>query len=206
MAAATRGQANHEQSSGQTLTQKDRHDEKFWECRRSLRLWPVKGACPSNLEEYLKEWLDLDGDFVKNMGGFKIRCVIERKPQHKDEVIVTFEEKAVRDAIKTSAHRLAEHRNEAGMRLHIPDHLQKKFRALMNLSYDLKKKNPDLKRSVKSDEDKLDMFMDIQTVSGGDWRRVESEQAVRIMSNWRAASATKIGSDELDGFLEETDA
>ena len=48
------------------------------------------------------------------------------------------------------------------MRLHVPDHLQKWFQALMNLSYDLKKKRPDLKRNVKFDEDRLDMFMDIQ--------------------------------------------
>lgn len=71
--------------------------------------------------------------------------MVERKPKYADEVIVTFEEKSVQDAVKAQAHRLAEHRDETGMRLHIPDHLQKNFKALMSLSYDLKKKNLALK-------------------------------------------------------------
>ena len=53
-------------------------------------------------------------------------------------------------------------REEAGMRLNIPDHLKKDFAALMNLSYDLKRKDKDLKRNIKFDEDTLGLFMDIQ--------------------------------------------
>ena len=93
------------------------------------------------------------------------------------------------------------------MRLHIPDHLQKKFRALMNLSYDLKKKFQDLKRNVKFDEDGLTLFMDIQTAAEGDWKRVEAEQAVRLASRRRPAMMTStIGSQELDELLEGANA
>ena len=49
------------------------------------------------------------------------------------------ESKQIRDAVKASAANLANHRDTAGMRLHVPDHLQRDFRALMNLSFDLKK-------------------------------------------------------------------
>ena len=149
----------------------------------------------------------MDSGFVGDMGSVKIRRVVERKPKYANEVIVTFEEKSVRDAVKAQAHRLAEHREEAGMRLHIPDHLQKSFRALMSLSYDLKKRNPSLKRSVKFDEEKMDLFMDIQTKTDGGWRRIESDMAVGLMAKRRTTTAAALmGSDELDELLEGSGA
>ena len=65
------------------------------------------------------------------------------------------------------------------MRLHIPDHLQGDFHALMNLSFDLKKKHTGLKRNVKFDEDDLGLFMDIQFEKDGVWKRVKPDQARR---------------------------
>ena len=63
------------------------------------------------------------------------------------------------------------------MRLQIPAHLQKDFHALMNLSFDLKKRHPGLKRNVKFDEDDYGLFMDLKLNEGSDWRRVKPEQA-----------------------------
>ena len=48
---------------------------------------------------------------------------------------------------------------------------------MMGLSYDMKKKNPDLKRNVKFDEDDLGLFMDVQMQRDGPWRRIKPEQA-----------------------------
>lgn len=93
------------------------------------------------------------------LGEFQIRKSHERRPKNKDKVVVTFEDKGIRDMIKANAHNLANYREEAGMRLHIPDHLQKTFKNLMALSYDMKKKQPELKRSVKFDEDKLNLYV-----------------------------------------------
>ena len=115
-------------------------------------------------------------------------------------MIVTFEDKSTRDAVNAQTHHLANHREEAGMRLPIPDHLQRTFRALMNLSCELKKQNPGLKRSVKFDEDRLDMFMDIQTSAGNDWKRVDSEQALRY-NDKRRMTANIMDTAELDGLL-----
>ena len=126
--------------------------------------------------------------------------MIEKKPKFKDEVIVTFEDKSTRNAVKAQAHRLTDHREEAGMRLHIPDHQQQTFRALMNLSYELKKQNPGLKRSVKFDEDTLNMFMNIQTSAGNDWKRVDSEQALQY-NDKRRTTANVMDTAEPDGLL-----
>ena len=124
----------------------------------------------------------MDKDFVEDMGEVRVKRVVERRPRYKDEAIVTFEDKRVRDAVKAQAYKLGNSGDEQGMRLHLPDHLQKSFRALMGLTYDMKKKYPGLRRSVKFDEDKLDLFVDVQTSNEADWKRIDSEQAIKAAS------------------------
>ena len=72
----------------------------------------------------------------------------------------------------------------------------------MNVSYDLKKKCPDLKRSVKFDEDTMDLYIDIQTSERGDWRRIDADQAVGMNGKRRQNKASNtIGQDELEELL-----
>ena len=66
------------------------------------------------------------------------------------------------------------------MGLEPPDSLQKDFRALMNLAYDLKSKHPTLRRNVKFDEEDLGLFMDIQTSVDERWRRIKPDQARKL--------------------------
>ena len=163
----------------------------------------MKDATEENLRGYLKDKLGFDNDSITDLGRIRIRRVMERKPKYKDEVVVTFEEKATRDAVKAQAHRLANYRDEAGMRLHVPDHLQKVFRTLMNLSFELKKKHTELRRSVKFDEENLSMFMDIQLKSGGSWKRIGGEQAMKTAFERRQdeGRTETIGVEELDELL-----
>lgn len=97
-----------------------------------------------------------------------------------NEAIVTFETKEIRDAVRARASQLADYRDAAGMRLELPDYLQKDFRALINLAYDLKSKNVDLKRNIKFDEEDLGLFMDVQVRTGGNWKRVKPDQARKL--------------------------
>ena len=56
------------------LTQQDRREERFWECRRSLRLWPVSGTDKKDLDDFLVGKLRMDRSFVENdIGPVKIR-------------------------------------------------------------------------------------------------------------------------------------
>ena len=71
----------------------------------------------------------------------------------KGEALVEFETKQIRDAVNAKAANLANYGQEVGMRLELPDHLQKNFRLLMNVAYDLKRKNPELRRNIKFDEE-----------------------------------------------------
>ena len=144
----------------------------------------------SGVKEFLKERLALDERFVEeDMGSVIVRRNVERKPKNKDEVCVEFENKQVRDAIKAQGPNLAKFRDEAGMRLEIPDGLQKDFKALMALAYDLKQTRKELKRNVKFDEENLGLFMDIQSAKDGEWKRIRPHQAHRAMKERRGGPA-----------------
>ena len=132
------------------------------------------------------------------MGQVVMTRTREPKNKNKDEYIVTFENKHVRDAVKASAANLANHRETAGMRLHVPDHLQKDFQALMNLSFDLKKKHPDLKRNVKFDEEDGGLFMDFKI--GADWKRVKPKQA-RAAVKERRKRTSSLNEEDLRDLL-----
>ena len=139
-------------------TKEERQEENFWTCRRSLRLWPVTDTTREALNTFLVDKLKLDATFVKeDLGGTSIRRQFQRKGGNRNEICVTFESKNARDAVQAKASSLANYREEAGMLLLIPDHLQKVFKALMAMAYDLKKKFPGLRRNVKFDEDEQAM-------------------------------------------------
>ena len=115
----------------------ERQEDKYWDCRKSLRPWQVEQPTASGVGEFFKSKLAMDDESVKDMGRLAVRRVRERKPRYEKEVIVTFDTVSSRDYVKSLAPNLANFQEEAGMRLQIPDHLQKLFRSYMNLSYDL---------------------------------------------------------------------
>ena len=182
-----------------TSTIAEKREEKFLEARRSLRLWPVRGGDWRGVKEYLLERLDLSEDFVEGLEG-EVKKPRETKGRNRDEFIVTFSSKIDRDAVRAAAPALANSREEAGMRLHVPDHLQKKFRALMNLSYDLKQKHPELRRNVKFDDDEQSLYLDIQLNKDADWNRIEADQAVEA-TRGRGGRVKGLGTNELQELL-----
>ena len=176
--ALSTGASITERTSVAAQSREDRQEANFWVARRSLRLWPIPGGERGQLEEYLKTKLRMDAAFLKDeLGDTTITRTKEPKNKNKDEYIVTFESKYIRDAVKAAATNLANFRETAGMRLHIPDHLQRDFRTLMNLSYDLKKRHKELRRNIKFDEEDKGLFMDIKMDEGAEWRRIKPENA-----------------------------
>ena len=183
----------------------ERREEKFWEYWRSLRLWPVPGADCAGLVTFLKEKLRMDESFLNDDLG-EVATKPHRDPRSKipDEIIVRFETKEIRDAaIKANASNLTNFRETNGMRLHLPNHLQKDFKSLMGLSYDLKKIHALLKRNVKFDEDELGLYMDIQLNKDAPWRRVKPEQARKALASagTRKSGPAPIDDDELSDLL-----
>lgn len=77
----------------------------------------------------------MDEDFIRDdLGRVAVKAVRDPRSKIKHEVVVEFETKQLRDAVKAKAINLANCRDEAGVRLELPDHLQKSFRLLMNLA------------------------------------------------------------------------
>ena len=190
------------------LDKGQRKEDKFWQCRRSLRLWPVPQANDEGLRIFLKDKLSMDDSFIdQDMGDVVIRRNVERRPKNKDEVCVEFENKQIRDRIKAQGPNLANFGDEAGMRLQIPDSLQKDFKALMAVAYDMKKRNKELKRNVKFDEETLGLFMDIQTGKDGDWKRIRPQQAYKALESRKRGTAgpKDMGEDEIESLLEAQD-
>ena len=176
--AVSSGVSTTERTSVTGQSREDRQETNFWVARRSLRLWPIPGGEREQLEEYLRTKLRMDESFLTDeLGDTAITRTKEPKNKNKDEYIVTFESKHIRDAVKAAATNLVNFRETAGMRLHIPDHLQRDFRTLMNVSYDLKKRHKELRRNIKFDEEDKGLFMDIRMDEGSDWRRIKPEHA-----------------------------
>ena len=84
-------------------------EDLYWECRRSLRIWPVAGKdLKKGLQDFLTTRLGFSQAFLSDMGSISIRKVAAG-PRSKiiDEVIVVFSGVDVRDAIKGAARELA---------------------------------------------------------------------------------------------------
>ena len=202
--AAAKPPARQAITERSTLSKEDRRETSFWVARRSLRLWPLLGGSRESLEDYVRTKLRMDQSFVdEELGQVAMRKPKEPRNRNTDEYIVTFETKQIRDAVKAAAANLANYRETAGMRLHVPDHLLRGFQALMNLSFDLKKKNPNLKRNVKFDEEDCGLYMDLKMNETADWKRVKPEQAAAATKNRRGGRTRSMGEDELRGLLGE---
>ena len=187
------------------ISKTEKQEDRFWKARRSLRLWPLIGGNKEGLEAYLRDKLRMDRSFIEeDLGEVTITKPrdMRNKEKFKDEYTVEFESKQVRDMVKAAAPNLANFRDTAGMRLDLPDHLQREFTALMNLSYDLKKKHAGLKRNVKFDETDRSLFMDIKLDGDSDWRRIKPADAEAAVRRRKRNNDTKdLEGEELRSLL-----
>ena len=140
----------------------------------------------AGLSDFLTSKLRIDRLFVDEMGEVAIKRVLDPRSKAKEEVIVTFDTKEARDTVKRNAHHLANHQDDAGMRIHVSNYLQRDFKALIKLAYNLKQKWSALKRNVKFDP--LGLYMDMQVKPDATWQRVRPEQARQ--ANLREGNAT----------------
>ena len=94
----------------------NKQETSFWNTRKSLRLWPIPGGSRDELENYLRSKLRFDTNFIQEeLGEVVIKRPREPRNKFKEEFIITFETKQIRDTIKAAASNLANFREEAGM-------------------------------------------------------------------------------------------
>ena len=153
--------------------------EAYRDCRRSIRLWPVKGAeLKPAVSSFLREKLLFSEEDLKRMGNISIKKYRDPASKTPDEVLILFESKRSRDAVKAAGKHLAGLGGSAGMKLHIPGHLQGNFNTLQNLGYHLKQSDETIRRSIKFDDEREDLVMDVFVDNA--WQRIRPEEAKKV--------------------------
>ena len=94
----------------------------------------------------------------------------------KNEVVICFPDVETRDTVRAAAAGLAGHMY-SGMRFEIPEHLRPSLRALEKVSFDLRKKNPGMRRNIKFDDAVMDLVLDVKLEEAAPWQKIRPEQA-----------------------------
>ena len=136
--------------------------------------------------KFLTELLELGPDFVATLGQCTVQRYITLRAKTTDEALVVFDSVNMRDCVKAAAGKLSGKR--AGMKIHIPTHLKASFRHLDNVCFNLKKKYPDLRRSIKYDDETMTLVADFKLTEDDSWQRLTADQAKHARSTANAAS------------------
>ena len=166
----------------------DKREAAYSFCRRSLRMWPVEGdLLVDAVKCFLKQKLGMTDGRIRALGSIEASNMPSKTAREKKEVLVTFESREDRDNVKANGVNLAGQK-EVGMALHVPGFLMDNLVALNGLGYAIKQKNSGVKRSVKFDDQKRDLYLDI--CISGHWKRVTPEEAKQVMKEVPSTSAT----------------
>ena len=185
-------------------------DEAFSTARRSFRLWPVsrEGDLKERTLEFMVNELLLDQQYATSLE-FTVKRVGRRRAGDapagavRDEVLLTFATCRKRDDVRSYARNLE--RKGRGLRLEVPEHLWPSFRLLQNLAYELKLKNPELKRNILFDDLAANLKMDVCFVAD-EWRTITPKEAKLTLAKCRPAKSGRdnMTSSELEGLLSGT--
>ena len=159
-----------------------RREKEYDFCRRSLRLWPVKGEDYNiGVEDFLVNKLLFDRSEVRGLGPYIVKPVPSRAGTPTEHIVlVTFESKEVRDQVKSHGKNLAS-ANGAGMNIHVPGYLLDNLHALNAVGFSIKEKHKNVRRAVKFDDQRMDLYMDI--FIGGEWKRVTASEAREVAAD-----------------------
>ena len=204
-------------SPGGAENRSDQAEQAFDLARRSLRLWPVsrEGDLATRTREFLVAELLVDRQFaldvkmtVRRMATGSGRNRTKNKDPAaagvRDEVLITFDSVRERDEVRSCAKNLE--RKGRGLRLEVPDHLWPSFRVLQELGYELKLKNPALRRNILFDDANRDLKMDF-SYDSEEWRSVSPADARSSLKKCRPARTRKnsVSSSELEKLLGSND-
>ena len=123
---------SHANSTPITATLREtRREEQFWEHRRCLRVWPVKGPdLQAAMATFLIDKLDFTTEDVLDVSPFTVSKHMDPRSKAHNEVVVHFSSPGVRDTVKAAAPKLGRYGRETGIRLHVPGFLLTNFMLL----------------------------------------------------------------------------
>ena len=203
-----------------TLKLTRQQEESYDFHRRSLRMWPIKGPnYAANIRTFLVDRLKFAADFLVDMGNVEVKKFYDikqaapkvntrgaaaaaagRPVSPQDEIIATFRTRECRDRVKAAGVHLAG-QTEAGIRIHVPGFMLDQFHALQSVGFHMKKKDENVRRSIKFDDVNQSLVMDIKI--DGVWKRITSEEAKAAAEQNPdiQAGPTTMGSADIAAFL-----
>ena len=161
------------------LVANNRKEEAYFKCRRSLKAWPVDGGdLVDSFRVFMRTKLGIDDQRIATIGELNVVKSTTRAARDRKEVLITFEDKEVRDFVKSTGPSLAGD-SSAGMAIHVPGHLLDNYYALSSVGYNIKTSHAGTKRSIKFDDAKMDLFLDI--CINGQWKRITPDEAKQAL-------------------------
>ena len=112
---------------------------------------------------------------MDDFGAIAVDKFFAPRARNNNEAIATFRTVAIRDTVRASSNKLAAYGQQAGIRIHVPGFLLGSFQVLENLGYQMRQSDPDTRRSIKFEDDKMDLMMDIR--DHGVWKRIRPADA-----------------------------
>ena len=154
-----------------------------------MKLWPVEGEDQQDaMRTFLAVKLGMTDARIRALGTIETSTLPGKATKDRKEILATFETREDRDSVKANGINLAGQR-DVGMALHVPGHLMDNLVALNGLGFSIKQRNPETKRTVKFDDARQDLFLDI--CIGGTWKRIYPEEARQVMKEVPTSSANQ---------------
>ena len=180
-----------------------RQQEAYARARRSIKMWPIKGA---DLEDAVRVFmgtrLGIDDERIRTLGPITVKSSVGRGAKERSEALVQFDCREDRDFVKSMGFNLASDKG-AGMAVHVPGHLLDNFYALNSIGYNIRQNQEGVRRAVKFDDSIQNIYLDI--CIGGNWKRIFPDQARTALKANPGMSASSedrsIGADDLASLV-----
>ena len=155
-----------------------RRQEAYNFCRRTLKMWPIQGDDLLDcVRVFLAQRLNFTTQAIEGLGPIEVSLSRNKAGRDKHEALVTYVSKDKRDLVKAAGVNLGG-QNVAGMAIHVPGHLMDNLIALNGIGYNIKSMREGVKRAIKFDDVKQDIYMDI--LVDGTWKKVTPTKARQV--------------------------
>ena len=173
---------------GASRTDPSDKEEKYWDARASLRMWPVAGQdLAAAVIEFLTTKLQCPPGMVNITDVEGLTRIVPRPGAlAADQVVVRFSSVRLRDEIKALTRNLDGTDKLTGVQIEPPDFLRTQYQTFQRLAYQMKKKHPSLKRSIRFSDNDFSLTMSVLTARGSEWKTIEFPDAKATMKKTRS--------------------
>lgn len=156
-------------------------EEDYLLARKSLKMWPVFGDnLAMSAVDFMEEKLGMRRGRINPEDVSVVELPAPVGPPAQHQVLVNFRTVRTRDEIKTLGKNLRGESN-VGIQMEVPDFLRGRFQTFQSLAFQMKKKNPTLKRNIKFVNSAMDLVMDIKLNQDSDWKTIQYEDASAVL-------------------------